>query len=156
MVRKFAITLFFLALPNCGSLDPAQTCGEIPLDGCPTGRGGTCDDPYCAALYDCVDGAWTIVSDCPNFQNNGTGGASSSSTTTTTTDCAIVTIDHTDEVDGCVPDLQSPDCPAVAAETCVESVCLTDCGDFYLCTSDGWQVVGYCDDDGIFVESSVE
>jgi hypothetical protein len=60
----------------------------------------------------------------------------------------MLVLDHTGEVTGCTPDLQSPDCPASAAETCVASACLTDCIDFYLCTAEGWKSVAYCDAEG--------
>src|SRR5258708_5344640 len=50
---------------SCGDLPEPLLCGEIPPGGCPSGRGGTCDDLTCAALYDCVDGAWTPTKTCP-------------------------------------------------------------------------------------------
>ena len=54
---------------------------------------------------------------------------------------------------GCTPDLQSPDCPAVAAEDCPEKACTTGCLDFYLCTTSGWKAVAYCDEDGSFAQA---
>jgi hypothetical protein len=50
-----------------------------------------------------------------------------------------------------MPDLQNPDCPAVAAEQCFETVCLTDCIDFFLCTGEGWNLVAYCNEEGTLV-----
>jgi hypothetical protein len=135
---------FALSLPAaCGDLsDNLKLCGQIPDGGCPLGRGGTCEDKACAALYDCVEGAWTPVETCPG------GGGGGGSDAGTGGDCEKVVIDHTGETSGCVPDLQNPDCPAVAAETCVYSACLTDCVDFYLCKKDGWTVVAYCNEEG--------
>jgi hypothetical protein len=57
--------------------------------------------------------------------------------------------DHSGEVSGCTPDLQSPDCPAEAAEGLCEP-CLTGCIDFFMCTETGWESVAYCDEDGGF------
>jgi hypothetical protein len=62
-------------------------------------------------------------------------------------------LDHTGETTGCRPDLQLPDCPAVAAERCPEAVCLTGCVDFYLCNERGWNAIAYCDDRGTLIVS---
>jgi hypothetical protein len=156
--RRFHRAIAALALPfalslpaACGDLsDNLKLCGQIPEDGCPIGRGGTCADTTCVGLYDCVEGAWTLVTACPG----GTGGAGGGTPDAGGGgDCEKVVIDHTDETGGCVPDLQNPDCPAVAAETCVASACLTDCVDFYLCKQDGWALVAYCNEDGEVVLS---
>jgi hypothetical protein len=144
MLRRPA-WLLLLAL-GCDS--PAvQVCGEIPTDGCPVGRGGTCDDPYCAALYDCVGGDWELAEACSNpttsaassGTGSGAGGGGEGG-------CTPLLIDHTDEVEGCTPDLQEPDCPAVAAETC-PNPCLTGCVDFFLCEAQGWSLVAFCTED---------
>src|SRR5687767_382060 len=69
-----ATTLAFAVaiLPAACSSGPGmQLCGQSPGNGCPVGRGGTCDDASCEGLYDCVDGAWRLVESCPG----GTGGA---------------------------------------------------------------------------------
>ncbi len=132
---------------GCGGSAEPELCGQIPLDGCPLGRGGTCDDPLCAALYDCAGGTWILTEACPSFGGGGgaggtgAGGAGAGG-------CATVTFDRSNEVSGCTPDLQSPDCPASAAEVCISSACLTDCLDFFLCTKDGWVDVAHCDLDG--------
>lgn len=126
----------------CGSYPEAIPCGQIPPDGCPLSRGGTCDDATCAAIYGCVDGVWHHVETCSNMpQDAGTGPDA----------CTIVTIDRTGETTGCKPDLQNPDCPVAAAEQCASTVCQSECIDFFLCTKDGWSVVAYCNEDGEFV-----
>jgi hypothetical protein len=127
----------------CGSAPEIKLCGQIPGNGCPVGRGGTCEDPTCDALYDCLDGAWRPVESCPGGTGGGAPDAGGSSD-----GCEKVVLDHTGETTGCTPDLQSPDCPAVAAETCVETACLTDCIDFFLCKPDGWTLVAYCNEEG--------
>ncbi len=132
-------------LGGCGGFGPVQTCGEIPEGGCPLGRGGTCDDLYCGGLYDCVDGAWELVESCPG---GGTAVTATSSGSGAGGGC--ITFDHSNEADGCKPDLEPPDCPVVAAETCGDP-CLTGCVDFYLCESSGWVDVGYCAESGELV-----
>jgi len=129
---------------SCGDGSALQLCGEIPKDGCPIGRGGTCDDVYCAALYDCVEGDWTRVEDCPLFEPP----TDTSTGTDTDTNCTPMQIDHSKEVSGCTPDLLEPDCPAAAAEQCGSGACLTGCSDFFLCQSSGWVDVAFCDENG--------
>lgn len=130
--------------------EPLALCGEIPTDGCPLGRGGTCDDPFCAALYDCVDGAWTLAETCAADGGGGAGGAATGGSGAGLGGCTPVSFDHTGEVPGCTPDLQSPDCPAEAAEDACDP-CSTGCIDFFLCTASGWQDVATCTDAGELV-----
>lgn len=139
------------AAAGCGSSGDLPLCGQIPEGGCPIGRGGTCDDLACAALYDCVEAAWTVVESCPGGGGAGGAGGEGGSGGEGGGGCEPVVIDRTGEASGCEPDLQSPDCPASAAEVCAASACLTDCSDFYLCTADGWADVAYCDPDGELV-----
>lgn len=136
--------LLFLASALACDPPAVQTCGEIPSDGCPIGRGGTCDDPYCGALYDCVDGAWTEVESCPGNLVGGSGGSPSGEGGS----CTSEIFDHSLEVEGCTPDLQEPDCPPEAAEVCGGSACLTGCIDFYMCVDRGWALIGFCTEDG--------
>lgn len=138
--------LALLAATACGSPEGVQTCGEIPEGGCPLGRGGSCDDVSCTGLYDCVDGAWTEEVDCGDVApatvttTSGVGGGGG---------CEPPAIDREGEAEGCVPDLQEPDCPVAAAEVCPP--CRTGCSDFFLCTADGWLDVAACREDGTLV-----
>jgi hypothetical protein len=134
-------------LASCGSGAEVKLCGRIPGDGCPLGRGGTCDDKLCGALYDCVDGAWTLVDVCDR-SDAGAGAGGHVEDAGPDAPCEPVMLDHTAEVSGCAPDLQDPDCPAVAAETCAQTACFTGCTDFFLCTAPGWTLVAHCDDQG--------
>lgn len=129
----------------CTGADPLQLCGEIPEAGCPLGRGGTCDDRTCAALYDCRDGKWTLATTCEPADGPP---AEEQPDDEDQSDCERPSIDWAEEATGCEPDLQHPDCPASAADMCASAVCLTDCSDFFLCTDAGWTVVAYCADDG--------
>lgn len=162
-----------LALAGCYPYDTSiKLCEDaVPEGGCPTGRGGTCDDPACKALYDCIDAVWKQTSTCDggaggstatggfagSTPTGGTAGAGGSTATGGAGGCAPIALDHTGETTGCSPPLQPPDCPAVAAEQCPESACLTDCADFYLCRlemgSPAWVPVAYCDLDGVLVLS---
>ncbi|WP_156339013.1 hypothetical protein [Chondromyces crocatus] len=122
-------------------------CGEIPEDGCPIGRGGTCDDEVCAALYDCTEGNWVQVVDC-EWDGSSMGGGGAGSGDGGAGGCEPLQIDRTGEAVGCLPALRDPDCPVAAADMCEASVCLTGCEDFFLCTEQGWREVAYCSEDG--------
>jgi hypothetical protein len=149
--------LLFALLAACSSTEGPKLCPEIPEGGCPTGRGGSCQDPVCKALYDCIEGAWQKTTTCDNNStSSGSGGASSGGaggSTTGTGGCTPVKLDHTGETTGCMPDLQIPDCPAAAAEQCSQAACKTGCTDFFVCTAQGWTAVGYCDAKGNVVPS---
>lgn len=134
---------------GCGALPEPLLCGEIPDGGCPSGRGGTCDDAACARLYDCVDGAWTVVARCDPPPSEGTDAGAGEPDAA----CTPVRIDRAGEAAGCKPAVQHPDCPVEAAEACAEVACSTGCVDFFLCTSDGWTGVAYCTEQGQLVVS---
>jgi hypothetical protein len=124
-----------------------QPCGVLPdKEGCPVGRGGTCDDVTCTALYNCLDGSWVLEETCAQTMggggtlSTGPGGAGGEA-------CNGIEVDRTGEALGaCSPPLQEPDCPAGAAELC--RPCDTICIDFYLCREDGWEAIAFCDDEG--------
>ncbi|MFO0755625.1 MAG: hypothetical protein U0359_04005 [Byssovorax sp.] len=138
----------------CEDAPALKLCGEIPAGGCPVGRGGTCEDAVCEALYDCQDGHWVSVERCMNEAGaGGAGGEGGAGGGTGGGPCTPVTLDHTGEQLGCMPDLQSPDCPAEAAETCAETACFTGCVDFFLCKKDGWTAIAHCDDQGTLILS---
>ncbi len=133
------------ALHGCTSRSIAA-CGVLPdADACPAGRGGTCDDETCSALYDCVAGEWVLTMECGA---GGDGGdASSGQGAGGQGGCNGVDIDRTGASSGsCSPPLQEPDCPAAVAELC--RPCETLCVDFFLCQDDGWQAVAFCDAEG--------
>lgn len=131
---------------GCPELPEPVLCGTIPEGGCPAGRGGSCDDVLCEALYDCVDGAWTRTVDCARADAGTGADAGSDGGALEGGPCTEVVIDVSGKATGCAPDLQEPDCPVEAAMGCAESVCLTGCADFFLCTKAGWEAVAYCDD----------
>jgi hypothetical protein len=155
LLVPIALVVALVVAVSCQSLpSPGATCAEIPTNGCPTGRGGTCMDRSCAALYDCVNGTWTFRQACenpvtgagggsPGTGRGGTGGLGPDGGP-----CTPVNIDAGGQTDDCMVDLMSPDCPVEAAEGCAENVCLRGCSDFFLCMDGGWIDVAYCTDDG--------
>jgi len=153
----FSLAFSLAFSPGCYPYSSeVQLCDEIPENGCPKGRGGTCDDPVCAALYDCIDGLWEKTETCEGNAVGGAGGATTGSGGAGGSGgaCTPITFDHSDEKIGCMPDLQSPDCPVVAAEQCPESACLTDCTDFFMCKQEGWIAIAYCDDKGAVIATA--
>ena len=151
MLGRVAVFAFLSCwAPGCAN-DELLLCGTIPEGGCPIGRGGSCEDVLCAALYDCLEGSWTRVETCPETSAGGAGGGAGGGSGQGGSVCTPIELDHAGEVAGCKPDLQHPDCPAVAAETCAETACLSDCLDFFLCMRSGWQTVAFCDERGQLV-----
>ena len=147
-----------LLLASCSDAPPLQLCGEIPEGGCPIGRGGTCLDPTCTGVYDCVGGNWTVTEQCTapttsaaSSSGSGVGGEGGGAA------CGVTLTDEQKmhEAHGCSPGLESPDCPAVAAETC--SAC-SGCEDFFVCwgvaadcapgSAPCWLDMAYCDENG--------
>jgi hypothetical protein len=142
------LLLLLASSTACGSQE-LLVCGEIPTDGCPLGRGGTCDDVLCAALYDCVEGDWTLIETCEQHGDGGAAGGTASGNGGAG-GCSVPIIDHTGETSGCEPDLLDPDCPVQAAEVCGDP-CGTGCIDFFLCLERGWTSVAFCTEDGELV-----
>jgi hypothetical protein len=148
---------------SCQGLPEGTSCDEIPSGGCPTDRGGSCDDPTCAAVYNCNNGAWSLFEECPASEGGVGGGYVVSpdgggvlplcSSEPIDGGCPMVTLDLSGQTTDCTPDLMFPDCPAVAAQGCAACACLTGCEDFYLCTEPGWVSVAYCDDEENLIAS---
>ncbi len=145
------IFLSVIHLNSCGSLGDVQPCGQIPDEGCPIGRGGSCLDLECRALYDCSEGRWVIVQTCEN--NGGTGGASETGNEGGSgggNSCETVEFDHTNEI-SCDFQLQLPECKASEAESmCQDQICNSGCEVFLMCTIDVPEGVdvGMCDEEG--------
>lgn len=152
MRHRLRLGALVVSLCACDAAPP-ELCGTIPDGGCPVGRGGTCEDAACGALYDCVEGSWVLTETCSSSNDGGGGEAGASSAGGGGEGgCATVSFDRTHEVTGCMPDFESPDCPAAAAETCAP--CLNDCVDFFLCLepdAPSWTLVAFCNDAGELV-----
>jgi hypothetical protein len=168
-LRLPLLSLLLVALTaavwGCPSLSYVM-CNEIPLDGCPVASGGTCEDPTCAALYDCdnANGTWVLVQACMRdggLGGGGAGGAGGGEPMPDAGPCTPPAVDLGPDAgisEGCTEDLENPDCPIAAAEPCVEGACLTGCSDFFICTTNGmpgnqpgWLDVAYCDNNGNFI-----
>ena len=137
--------LFTVLLFGACSRNSIKPCGVLPdPEACPIGRGGTCLDAECAALYNCLDGAWVLDEVCEQSSVGGAGGGGEGAGGEG--GCNGVVVDRTGEANACSPPLQDPDCPAGAAELC--RPCETGCLDFFLCRDEGWVSVAFCDEGG--------
>jgi hypothetical protein len=169
-----------VAATSCQPLPEGAGCVDIPTDGCPIDRGGSCEDPTCHAIYNCNDGKWSLAQICPDGGTGGDVGIGSGTGTgggdagpigeclnpTTAPDggpCPMANFDLTGNLgpDQCTPDLQLScgDCPyEVATGTCTDCICVSGCLTFYVCANRamgmGWYEVGYCTDDGQFFLSN--
>jgi hypothetical protein len=155
LVLPLALLGVVFVAAGCQSLPSVTaTCGEIPPNGCPTGRGGTCADATCAALYECVNSVWTVSETCPTQPAvakpvvRSVAVAGPAGVAIDGGACTPVNIDVSGQTNDCMVDLMFPDCPARAAQGCVENVCLTGCSDFFVCSSAAWIDVAHCDDFG--------
>jgi hypothetical protein len=93
-------------------------------------------------VYDCQRGAWKVTQNC----GDGAGGGGAAGAGAATGGCQGAPIDVPSPATGCTPDLQDPDCPVEAAESCMP--CASGCSDFFACTASGHVLVAYCDADG--------
>jgi hypothetical protein len=147
-----ALSVVLLATVNCQGLPDGTGCVNIPDDGCPLDRGGSCADPTCNALWSCTAGAWSLVQEC-NQPDGGAGGGSGagggiSDAGASDGPCVMANINLVGQTQDCTPDLAFPDCPVSAALGCADQACLTGCSDFWLCSMAGWVDVAYCTCDG--------
>jgi hypothetical protein len=152
MLRRLRAPLFALGIlglslsAGCPELPVPMPCGQIPAGGCPLGRGGTCDDPTCDGLYDCVDGSWTRAVPCSPDGGAGTGGGGGAEPGDAGPDaCTPVNVNTHGQTSDC-GGLENPDCPIEAAGSCEETACLTGCLDFFVCEQGSWIAVAYCDE----------
>ena len=156
-VAAFGAMVGLGAMAGC-STGKLQPCDAIPEGGCPIGRGGTCDDTACRGLYECVEGRWSLLTHCAgNGGDGGQGvggaggaaGAAGSAGMAGAGGCSGVELDHTGETQGCSPELELPDCPALVAESC--QPCVSGCADFFMCLEGAWGWVAYCTEQGQLV-----
>ena len=148
-----AVTMALTFWAACEGAEIIKGCSEIPLGGCPTEHGGTCDDPECDAVYTCNGGVWQLVEQClPGTGGKGGVGAGGAGGEGTGGEggCESVPIDDPYGLT-CAIDLQLPDCEAIVTESC--HPCTTGCLDFFLCVPAGsgdvgWELVAFCNEDG--------
>jgi hypothetical protein len=152
-----SVATAIVAVAACQDLPNGPVCGEIPGQGCPVDIGGTCQDQTCSAIYECENGQWVLLQQCPAHEG-GTGGGGGGDAGSDGGPCAPLTVDAGAPGFDCMPDLISPDC-ALDAVTCPDdTACFTGCTDFFVCSAGPcggpgpcWIDVAYCDDFGHFV-----
>lgn len=130
-------------LAGCQGFEDIPECGVVPAGGCPTSRGGSCDDQACAAIYACTESGWALRKTC---ERDGGEDASDAATEPDGPMCGdAVTMEGM--ADTCDPnEVLTPDCPIQVALGCPGTACLTGCADFFVCRTDGWVEAAYCDD----------
>jgi hypothetical protein len=145
-----ALVAFAVALAVACSDQVIATCFDIPEGGCPSQEGVACQDPTCAAAYNCEpDGGWSLAYACPAFD----GSAQDAQTDSGANDAETfdVNIDAPPGAfggPGC-EDLEQPDCPLGEAIVCEQqSGNCCDCEDLWICDDGGWDPWGECTDDG--------
>lgn len=134
------VAVLCVTIMGCRGCNERKLCSALPEGGCPLSRGGTCSDLQCSALYACMEGAWELYEQCADATSSASLSTSGSG------GCGSVAIDVADEAEGCMPDLQPPDCPHEVLESC--RPCGAECIDFYACTRSGWLDVAYCTEAG--------
>ncbi len=164
LVLPAALAAAIFAAVACQTVPVGQGCSDIPGDGCPIDRGGSCDDPTCSAIYDCNDGQWVLAQVCPV---SDAGPVEAGPIVDGGPDfdggpCVPVVVDGGGPGADCTPELEGPfDCD-VAAAACYGTACITGCSDFFFCsagpcpggTAPCWIDVAYCTDEGQLVITS--
>jgi hypothetical protein len=131
------------ALAGCQGFDEVPECSTVPAGGCPSSRGGSCDDKTCSAIYACTADGWQLQKVC---DRDGGGDESDAEAGSDGPVCGdAVTIDGS--LSTCDPnEVLAPDCPLNVAVGCPGSACLSGCLDFFVCRTEGWVEAAYCDD----------
>lgn len=143
-VRLPAFLIIIATLSGCEDMPRGvEQCGVIPDGGCPKGRGGSCEDPTCQAIYRCENDVWQWVEDCPSKAASD-GGIESDASDAEPLSCGDAQL-SIESGTGCRPSLIVPECPIDAIKGCPALACTMGCDDFYQCTTDGWEHAAYCD-----------
>jgi hypothetical protein len=144
--RVAALILWILAaLQGCQGFDSAPHCSELPQGACPDSRGGSCKDQACTAIYTCTEHGWVLNAVCDRDGGVADTGKEAADGPWS---CGDASVELEGATSGCDPnELTAPDCPVQAATGCAETACLTGCADFFLCKTEGWIAVAYCDED---------
>lgn len=129
-----------MATPACGDTATEHACTNIPAGGCPLGRGVSCQDPSCEAVYACRAGnAWELAHACPAHEAGAPRDAAVEARPVV--DAAIDAPPGANGGPGCGP-LQPPDCALGFALVCPSGCC--DCEDLFVCQNGAWVAWGTC------------
>jgi hypothetical protein len=138
----------------CNGAPPPLQCPEIPKGGCPPDNGATvCSDPTCAAIYDCVNGAWSLQMTCPQPPHDAAAADAHEAAPDGGLPLDATTIDAPPGAfggPGCIS-LEMPDCPAGTGLECASQLGCCGCQDLFVCDDGGWNLWGECGDAGVTV-----
>jgi hypothetical protein len=139
----------------CNITPVPATCSDIPDGGCPTDNGATvCADLTCDSVYQCNNGSWVFVQQCPPHPHDDAGAPLEAGSMEAS--IPDVHIDY-DLPPGANPygdtpactDLEMPDCSLSAAAACAATPDCCGCQDVWICESSGWTIWGSCGDAGL-------
>jgi hypothetical protein len=142
---------------SCDQSSPEQTCAgaSIPSNACPFLEDDSeCNDPCCAAAYQCTGGAWALVHPCAGYSASkcpdASGGAVGPAVDSGPCDASVVLPPGANGGPGCAP-LQGSDCPLGEVLSCGVDACLQfGCDSLFYCDSNGdWIFWGACEDGGV-------
>jgi hypothetical protein len=146
-----ATPFLVLALLSCSDTPPPLACKDLAPPACPSDSDAdVCADLTCASVYECDDGQWVFVQNCPNSSPEaGVHPADAS------TEGAPKTPDAEPDAPagayggpGCT-DLELPDCSLGTALGCASTPDCCGCQDVYVCANGGWNLWGACTDGGV-------
>jgi hypothetical protein len=145
-----AALAFALVVIGCNGTPPPAACPELAAPACPVDNGAAvCSDPCCASVYECQNGSWVFVQDCPGYSPDAAFHAiDASAEAAPTFDANIDAPPGAFGGPGCI-ELEQPDCPLGTGLECVNSLDCCGCQDLYVCDDGGWDPWGECTDAGI-------
>jgi hypothetical protein len=139
-----------LAAPACSNPPVQAVCQDLAAPACPTEfDADVCMDPECASVYACDNGAWSLVTTCPNYSAEaGVHPVEAGPEAASMFDAPFDAPPGAFGGPGCV-DLEEPDCSLGTALACSGASDCCGCMDLYVCNSGGWQLWGQCVDGGV-------
>jgi hypothetical protein len=149
MTFRNALCVLFL-VAACNGNPPPATCPALASPACPVDNGASvCSDPSCASVYQCENGGWVFLEDCPEYCPDAAfhpieAGPDSGPEFDANIDAPPGAAGGA----GCV-ELEQPDCPLATAIACVNSFDCCGCEDLYVCEDGGWDPWGECTDAGL-------
>jgi hypothetical protein len=141
-----ATTLLAAMLLACSDPPPPRACGNLRPPACPSDSDAdVCADRTCASVYECDDGNWVFVQNCP-----GTSPEAGAHPTDASREDAPRAPDSEADAPpgayggpGCTA-LQLPDCSLGTALGCANTPDCCGCQDLYVCANGAWNLWGAC------------